>query len=162
MGRSSKVQADANRARIVEVSSGLFRAHGVGAVGIAQIMGAVGMTQGGFYRHFDSKDALVAEACAFAFDKAAETWTRIANAARTDGCDAAAAIEDHYLTPKTAEKTCPMIAHHADVERPVIGEVYASGTKRLLAIFTEAGRDRDSFAAMIGKAILAKAEMRDG
>lgn len=157
MARSSKVQAEENRARIVEAASGLFRAHGAGSVGIAQIMGAVGMTQGGFYRHFASKDALVVEACAHAFNKAAENWTRVADDAVQKGRDAAIAIEDHYLTPKPAEHTCPMIAYHAVAGQPAIAEVYANGTQRLLAIFTEAGRDRDAFAAMIGKAIIKKA-----
>lgn len=159
MARSSKMQAKANRDRIVEVASGLFRAHGADTVGIAQIMEAVGMTQGGFYRHFDSKEALLAEACAFAFDKATENWTRVASDAVAGGRDAAIAIEEHYLTPKSPEKTCPIIAHHTDARHPVIAEVYAEGTRRLLAIYFEAGRDRDAFAAMIGKAMIARADV---
>ena len=55
MGRSNRSQADENRARILQVVSGLFRAHGVEAVGIADVMKAAGMTQGGFYKHFPSK-----------------------------------------------------------------------------------------------------------
>src|SRR5258708_642588 len=78
MGRSSRSRAEENRARIVEVASGLFRARGLDSVGIAEIMKAAGMTQGGFYKHFPSKDALAAEACAFAFTTAAETWRRVA------------------------------------------------------------------------------------
>lgn len=62
MGRSSRQQADANRARIVEIASGLFRARGIEAVSIGDVMKAAGLTQGGFYRHFASKDALAAEA----------------------------------------------------------------------------------------------------
>lgn len=157
MARSSKAQAETNRARIVTAASGLFRAHGTGAVGIAQIMGAVGMTQGGFYRHFASKDALVAEACAHAFAGAVQSWTQVAQDAAHAGGNPARAIEDHYLTPRPAEKTCPMIAFHADAHSTALAGIYTEGTQRLLAIFTSAGRDRNAFAAMIGKAILARA-----
>ena len=88
MGRSSRSQASANRVRIVEVASGLFRAHGIEAVSISDVMKAAGMTQGGFYKHFASKDALAAEACELAFTKAVGreelapqiTVTRIKNA----------------------------------------------------------------------------------
>ena len=48
-------------------------------------MTAAGMTQGGFYKHFSSKDALTARACALAFDGAAENWRRVARDAVTDG-----------------------------------------------------------------------------
>jgi AcrR family transcriptional regulator len=86
--RSSRSQASANRVRIVEVASGLFRAHGIEAVSISDVMKAAGMTQGGFYKHFASKDALAAEACELAFTKAVGreelapqiTVTRIKNA----------------------------------------------------------------------------------
>ena len=79
MGRSSRSQANANRVRIVEVASGLFRAHGIEAVSISDIMKAAGMTQGGFYKHFASKDALAAEACELAFTRPPRTgdgWHR--------------------------------------------------------------------------------------
>jgi TetR/AcrR family transcriptional repressor of nem operon len=47
---------------IVEAASALFRARGIDSVSVADVMGEVGLTVGGFYKHFDSKDALVAEA----------------------------------------------------------------------------------------------------
>ena len=59
MGRSSAEQALRNRARIVEGASRLFRERGVEAVSVADIMAAVEMTVGGFYKHFASKEALV-------------------------------------------------------------------------------------------------------
>ena len=62
MGRSTKEQADANRRRIVAAAGNLFRSRGYDAVGIADVMKAAGMTQGGFYKHFASKEALAAEA----------------------------------------------------------------------------------------------------
>ena len=64
MGRSSKEQADANRRRIVAAAGNLFRSKGYDTVGIADVMKAAGLTQGGFYKHFASKEALAAEAWA--------------------------------------------------------------------------------------------------
>jgi DNA-binding transcriptional regulator YbjK len=58
MGRSSRAQAEQSRMRIVDAATALFRRHGVDAVSIADIMKAADMTQGGFYKHFTSKDAL--------------------------------------------------------------------------------------------------------
>src|ERR1700735_4413428 len=98
MGRSSRRQADDNRARIVEVASGLFRAHGIEAVGIADVMKAAAMTQGGFYRHFPSKEALAAEACAFAFTNAAENWRGGARDGVRDGRNGAAGSPHYYFS----------------------------------------------------------------
>src|SRR5271170_6290015 len=78
MGRSSRAQADENRLRILEAAGALFRARGVEDVGIADVMKAAGMTQGGFYNHFSSKDAITTEACAQSFDGAAQKWRQIA------------------------------------------------------------------------------------
>jgi TetR/AcrR family transcriptional repressor of nem operon len=52
------------RAAIVEAASQAFRRHGVERVGVGEVMARAGLTHGGFYAHFASKDALVAEACA--------------------------------------------------------------------------------------------------
>ena len=60
--RRSREEAAATRARIVAVAARLFRARGIDATSVADVMSALGLTVGGFYRHFDSKEALVAEA----------------------------------------------------------------------------------------------------
>ena len=56
----SREQAAENREAIVAAAERLFREHGVDAVGLTALMKAAGFTQGGFYNHFKSKDALVA------------------------------------------------------------------------------------------------------
>lgn len=58
----TKAQAKANRARIVETASKLFRERGYDGVGVADLMAAAGFTHGGFYKHFGSKADLMAEA----------------------------------------------------------------------------------------------------
>ncbi len=66
--RFEKGHKEATRRRIVEVASEKFREDGVEAVGIAGLMAAAGLTHGGFYAHFDSKEDLVRAALAAAFD----------------------------------------------------------------------------------------------
>jgi TetR/AcrR family transcriptional repressor of nem operon len=70
----SREQAAANRERIVEVASKLFRENGFDGIGIADLMKAAGLTHGGFYGHFESKDELAAEACGRAMARASEKW----------------------------------------------------------------------------------------
>ena len=60
----SKAQAQANRARVVETASQLFRERGYDGVGVADLMAAAGLTHGGFYKQFASKAELIAESTA--------------------------------------------------------------------------------------------------
>ncbi len=62
MPKKSREDTAQTRGKIVEVASRLFREKGVSATGVADIMKSAGLTHGGFYRHFDSKDTLAAEA----------------------------------------------------------------------------------------------------
>src|SRR3954454_10727243 len=62
--RKSKAAAAETRKRIVAAAAAEFRKNGIVATGLADLMKAAGLTHGGFYKHFESKDQLVAEACA--------------------------------------------------------------------------------------------------
>src|SRR4051795_12139686 len=66
--RKSREEAAQTRRRIVEAASCEFRKNGIVATGLNDLMKAAGLTHGGFYKHFESKDQLVAEACAQAAD----------------------------------------------------------------------------------------------
>jgi TetR/AcrR family transcriptional repressor of nem operon len=66
--RKSREDAARTRKRIVSAAAAEFREHGVVATGLADLMNAAGLTHGGFYKHFGSKDQLVAEAFAEALD----------------------------------------------------------------------------------------------
>ena len=61
--RKSKAETAKTRERILEAASAQFLSHGITEAGLARLMRAAGLTHGGFYRHFASKDQLVAEAC---------------------------------------------------------------------------------------------------
>src|SRR5215213_9796846 len=59
--RVTREQAVANRENILEVAATLFRERGYDGIGVADIMKRAGLTHGGFYGHFPSKDDLAAE-----------------------------------------------------------------------------------------------------
>jgi TetR/AcrR family transcriptional regulator, transcriptional repressor for nem operon len=61
--RKSRVETAQTRERIVKVASAEFAANGISEAALARVMAAAGLTHGGFYRHFASKDQLVLEAC---------------------------------------------------------------------------------------------------
>ena len=162
MGRSSKEQADENRRRIVAAAGNLFRSRGYDAVGIADVMKAAGMTQGGFYKHFDSKEALAVEAWELGFKLSGMIWQRESKGASP------AAMVDYYLAPKPAEHRCPMVAHGEEVGRMeedcALRGVYADGAKTLYETFMDAAegsmaeeRAKLLFAAMIGVNMLSRA-----
>ena len=60
--RISKEQAQANHDRVVDAASVLIRERGIEGAGVAEVMKAAGLTHGGFYNHFSSKEALTVEA----------------------------------------------------------------------------------------------------
>lgn len=93
MGHSRQDKA-ASHDRIVQIAAGRFREAGVGALSVADLMQEAGLTHGGFYRHFGSRDELVAEALEEAL---AQSRARTA-AAREAGADYAAIVAD-YLSP---------------------------------------------------------------
>jgi len=75
----SREEADANHQRIIDVASRLFREKGFDGVSVSELMTAAGLTHGGFYGHFKSKDDLVAQAADRAFDRSGEAWATIAS-----------------------------------------------------------------------------------
>ncbi len=71
MARRSREEAARTRDRIIDAAAGLVRERGMDGVSVAEIMAAAGLTHGGFYKHFDSKEAL----CAAAIDRASAAVT---------------------------------------------------------------------------------------
>lgn len=79
--RKSKQETAETRQRIVEAASAEFRRNGIGSTGLAGLMGAAGLTHGGFYKHFDSKDQVVDESVALGLDAVFESMGRTLQAA---------------------------------------------------------------------------------
>ena len=166
MGRSSHEQALQNRSKIVERASKLFRRSGVEDVSVAEVMTATGMTAGGFYKHFASKDALVQEACLLSFEQASNFWATISD--KNEEPDASvSSIVRQYFTKRSRDEACPMLAFAAHVASatsgPLARTAYRNGTKKLFTQFVRRKskkREQEAkvmFAAMIGGGFLAHA-----
>jgi TetR/AcrR family transcriptional repressor of nem operon len=84
-------------ARIVKKASVRLREKGAHGVGVADLMKDAGLTHGGFYAHFDSREALVIEAFADAMDRSTERWRKLAGQTPPD--KRLATIVSSYLTP---------------------------------------------------------------
>src|SRR3979411_2184530 len=80
MGHSRADKSKTHK-RIVKIAARRFREEGLAGVGIAELMKEAGLTVGGFYKHFDSRDDLVAEAVSSAFGN----WKRKVDAAASGG-----------------------------------------------------------------------------
>jgi TetR/AcrR family transcriptional repressor of nem operon len=78
----SREQAAENHDRIVEAAAQLFRERGFYGVAVADLMKEVGLTHGGFYGHFSSKEELMAEASVRALTQALERWSELAEGAQ--------------------------------------------------------------------------------
>lgn len=174
MPRVSRAEAERNRAAIERAASRLIRERGLG-VSVADLMGAAGLTHGGFYGHFESKSELTAIACAHAFADSVERWRKRAAGAQ-DAAQAREALVSGYLTPynrSTPGSSCPMAALAADVARedddaPVRG-VFRDGLEQLIdmlaAAQSDADRDADGgrqaalaqISTMVGALVLARA-----
>jgi len=89
-----------NHENILSVAARSFREHGADISGIGTVMKKVGLTKGGFYRHFDSKDDLFVEAVARAFDEMGRGMLEVANSA-PEGQGLRAIIE-RYLSARHA------------------------------------------------------------
>src|SRR5260370_32980725 len=113
--RVTREQAAANRRKIVHVASTLLRRHGFEGIGVADIMKGAGLTHGGFYGHFASKDDLAAEACTRALG--GDDWA--AGLAGTPNPSLGAVVRG-YLSPRHRDDPahgCLFAAVGSDVVR---------------------------------------------
>lgn len=167
--RVSREQAAQNRTRVLETAGQLFRERGLDGVGVADIMGAAGLTHGGFYGQFASKDELATEACARALETSGDKWERLCR----DNPDAGfAAVVDFYLSQGHRERcgtSCLLSTLPIDVSRRggALRQVFTRGLRRLGEILarvapggSEAARRRKALAtlaSLVGAVILARA-----
>jgi len=167
--RVTKEQAAKNRETILQTASKMFRERGIDGVGIAELAKSAGLTHGGLYSHFDSKDALVAEVCEHTMARSVERWTKLAEEHPDDPL---AAISANYLSRahvESAGEGCLLAALSADVSRqgPETRRALTEGVRRLLEILERhAGTGsvkgdrqwaRARMAALVGAVTLARA-----
>ena len=161
--RTSKQQAAQTRSAIVTTAADHIRRAGISGSSLAEMMGAAGLTHGGFYRHFQNKEQLVSEAVSAAGDKVVTTISR--NMLK-GGINSA--IESYLSTSHRDSTTpiCPFAAVGSEL-RLSGKETKAAATEvleRLIAALSaeaqgsESAR-RDAIAAlstMIGAMVLAR------
>ncbi|WP_059414061.1 TetR/AcrR family transcriptional regulator [Cupriavidus basilensis] len=154
------------RKQIVEAAAAEFREHGIDGVGLAQLMKSAGLTHGGFYAHFDSRDALVADAVDAAFGQT--TAFLEAAAAAAPARQRKRAILHAYMNRKHRDKPasgCAIAALGADVSRldARTRKRFEAGVAALIELI--AGDDSASsrkdailmLATMVGGLVLARA-----
>jgi TetR/AcrR family transcriptional repressor of nem operon len=161
--RVSREKAAENRERIAETAARMFREEGFDGVGVDAIMGAAGLTHGGFYGHFRSKDDLAAEAMTRALQHGAEKQSRYTHLGDL--------VSDYLSGRHRADRAngCAIAALGADIVRQgagVRGALTASvrgqldRLSRLLRRGTAASRRRraiTTLAGMVGALTLARA-----
>jgi TetR/AcrR family transcriptional repressor of nem operon len=133
MSRVSQAQARENRQRIVEIAARLFREHGVAQVSVADVMAGAGLTHGGFYKHFTSKDALAVEALTQGLAEIAERLARIGQPGDESGW---ASFLDYYLSSDHRDSPgdgCPVAGFARDMPGTDadLAATYAAGVASL-------------------------------
>jgi TetR/AcrR family transcriptional repressor of nem operon len=109
------------RIRILDSARRLFNRNGLAAISIDEVMAGAGLTRGGFYSYFDSKEELVAEAITHFINGGPNAgWQRMAFADRPEGRALARAILDAYLSRDhldDVDGSCPVVGLATDVAR---------------------------------------------
>jgi TetR/AcrR family transcriptional repressor of nem operon len=152
--RITKEKKQENHERIVAIASELFRERGFDGVGVAELMEHSGLTHGGFYNHFSSKEDLIAEASAKGFGEIAERYA---------GHDALAAIE-LYISREHRDargQGCPAAALSCEAARQPddTRSVFAAGIEVLVrALEDDLARRHASRTGMRKQAISVLAQ----
>ena len=166
--RVSRAQAEENRQTVINVASRLFREHGFDGIGLKDLMEGAGLTQGAFYKQFESKDDLAAQASRRALENALQRWTAAAEANPEDPLGAVVAF---YLSMGHRTERmdgCPVVALGSDAARQG-AEVKASfeaGIRDYLALLggwlgdaggEPGGKAMAVLATMVGAVLLSRA-----
>jgi TetR/AcrR family transcriptional repressor of nem operon len=161
----TKEKAAEHRAAIITAATRLFRERGLDGVGVAEITKAAGLTHGGFYGHFDSKDALIAEACGQSFGNMLKRLPGGETAIATD----LSAYLDGYLSERHRDRPdrgCPMAAYASDIARQAEAaqnrcaqgvENFIDGFMTQLPAGTSRAQAILTVSAMVGGMTLARA-----
>lgn len=164
----TKAIAARNRENIVENASRLFRAHGYGGVGVAEVMRAAGLSHGGFYANFDSKEDLIVEATSLAMQGNIDYWRKIdeEDADARPSQMAARYLQEAYA--EVAAEGCVLAALGSEIARqeeklrvPLTEQVkeLVNVLAAMMPAGTEGDRRRQSMAAyagMVGALVLAR------
>lgn len=165
----SREQAAENRERIVDVAATLFRERGFDGIGVADLMKNAGMTHGGFYGHFASKEALMAQACTRAFAALVDNWKRLI--ARNSDAPLPALVASSMSARHRdhAGQGCVLSALGADAARqgPEVREAVTAGVQAQIDVLAglmpgksaAARREKalTTYASLVGAMLISRA-----
>lgn len=160
MGHSQS-EKTRNHDRIVEIASRRIREQGTDGPGVADVMREAGLTHGGFYKHFASRDELIAEAAQRGYDDVEQAAEAVLDGAE----DPLRAFVDWYLSEDHRDAPgsgCPVVALGSDVARAgeALRDAYTGQVRRYLAHLDEMrGSDGDTAAlsTLVGALALSRA-----
>jgi TetR/AcrR family transcriptional repressor of nem operon len=167
--RVSREKFAESRKRILDAAATLFRETGFDGIGLSDIMKAAGLTHGGFYGHFGSKEDLEAQALTLALARSVTDWSHLVDSAAARPL---AALAGQYLSPDHRENVgegCPFAALGADTARrgERVRSAFTAGLEPFLALLSNVipGRSKAQrrhkaiaiLAEMVGAIILARA-----
>ena len=165
----TREQATRNRERILDTAAQLFRQRGFEGIGIADLMKEAGLTHGGFYGHFASKDDLIAQASARELTRSLAHWSKFGE--RASG-DRLSAIAGAYLTSAHRDNPgagCVLAALGPDVSRqgPAVRRAVTDYVRSTVDLLTKLvpGRSKaarrqkaiSTYATLVGTMVLARA-----
>jgi TetR/AcrR family transcriptional regulator, transcriptional repressor for nem operon len=157
MNRVQQQQAEVNRKRVVETAARLFREDSVASVSVADVMAECGLTHGGFYRQFASKDALVREALHQALDEHRERLDSITESGEVDG---RARFLDNYLSAVHRESPgdgCPLSGFVGDIATPGADADLRAEFAEGIELYVDKLGDTAAVSMIVGALILARA-----
>ena len=158
------------RQRILDEAARVMRECGTESIGVASLMKRVGLTHGGFYAHFDSREALVQAVIAEMFTDSTQRMQPLWQ--QPDPAERLNTLIDYYLSETHRDSPaegCPMpalvseVGHLPDEAKAIFTQGVASMLKRLSELLTELGlRDAEALASsllaeMVGALALARA-----
>lgn len=146
--RYSKQHKIETHARIVRKASARLRQKGAHGIGVADLMKDAGLTHGGFYAHFKSREALLIEALAYAMDRSTDHWRYLSEQVSSEG--RLPAIVGHYLSAHHRDHPgggCALATLGADVARESLKTRKAFAVKLEQMIDQLAGHGPDLPAA---------------
>jgi TetR/AcrR family transcriptional repressor of nem operon len=120
VSRTPNSRREVTRERILDVASRVLRGKGYAGTGVADVMKEAGLTHGGFYSHFESRDALLVEAMERASRESAEAVARAAEQRAGKGISAFRSLVETYLADVnlgSLEVGCPVAALGSDMPR---------------------------------------------
>ena len=165
----TRERAAQNRERILDAAAQLFRERGFEGIGVADLMKEAGLTHGGFYGHFSSKDDLIAQASARELTRSLAHWSQVGDRAADDRLSA---IASAYLSTTHRDNPgagCLLAALGPDVSRqgPAVRRAVTDYVRSVCDLLTKlvpgkskaARRQKaiSTYATLVGAMVLARA-----